>query len=308
MKNVKKMVVTGGAGFIGSHIVDELFKRRFDVHVADVHVVDNLAAGKKENVNPRAVFHEADVRDYDALLDIFDGADVVFHQAALPRVEYSIKHPVETNEVNIGGTLNVLHAAKEAGVRRVVYAGSSSAYGDQEILPLVETMPTNPLSPYGLQKHVGELYARVWSAMHGLETVSLRYFNVYGPGMDPNGAYALVIAKFLKQRADRRPITITGDGEQTRDFTHIKDVVDANLRAAFSDRVGRGEIINIGAGRGVSVGRIAELIGGPVEYIPARLEPKHTAADNSLARKLLGWEPTITIEEGIEELKKQYIT
>jgi len=295
----QKAVVTGGAGFIGSHIVDGLVDEGFDVHV-----VDNLSAGKKENVNKNATLHVVDIRDYDTLASIIDGATYVFHEAAVPRVQYSIENPQETTEVNILGTVNVLKASHDGGVKRVVFAASSSAYGDQETLPLVETMDPMPLSPYGLQKYVGEEYFKLFHTIYGLETVSLRYFNVYGSRFDPEGAYALVIGKFLKMREEGKPMTITGNGEQTRDFTHVQDVVNANLLAARGDKVGKGEVINIGAGQNCSVNRIAELIGGPVEHIEARIEPKDTLSDNTRAKELLGWEPTISIEDGIEALKK----
>lgn len=308
-----KVVVTGGAGFIGSHLADALVERGFVVHV-----IDNLSGGKKENISPDAIFHKIDIRDLKAIKPIIKDARFVFHLAALPRVQYSIEHPEETNEVNVTGTLNILIAAKEGGVKRVIYSASSSAYGDQparttgivqsggKTLPLVETMTPNPKSPYGLQKYVGELYARVFSEVHGLETVSLRYFNVYGPRLNPDGAYALAIGKFLKQRKAGKPLTIWGDGTQTRDFTHVRDVVRANFLAAESKKVGRGEVLNIGAGRNFSVNQLVKLIGGEVVHEPPRIEPHDTLADNSLARKLLGWKPEVALEEGIAELKKLY--
>ncbi|MBX4215892.1 NAD-dependent epimerase/dehydratase family protein [Candidatus Parcubacteria bacterium] len=295
----QKVIVTGGAGFIGSNLTDALVERGFDVQV-----VDNLVGGKREHVNKKATLHEADIRDVEALKPIFKGASCVFHLAALPRVQFSIEHPIESNETNVIGTLNVLVAAKEAGVRRVVYSASSSAYGDQEKLPVTEDMPAMPKSPYGLQKYVGELYCRVWNEIYGLETVSLRYFNVYGNRQSEEGAYALVIAKFMKQKREGKPFTITGDGEQTRDFTHVRDVVAANLLAMESAKVGKSEVINIGAGRNVSVNTIAKLIGGPVEHIAARQEIRHNRADHRLAKRLLGWEPTIAVEEGIKELMR----
>ena len=199
--------------------------------------------------------------------------------------------------------LNVLISATQAKVKRLIYSASSSAYGDQKTMPLHEKLFPNPKSPYGLQKYVGELYCRVWSEVYGLETVSLRYFNVYGPRQSHEGAYALVIAKFLKQISQNEPMTITGDGKQTRDFTNVYDVVRANLFAMKSRKVGRGEVINIGAGNNQSVNRIAELIGGPVKYIPARLEPRNALANNVLAKKLLGWKPKVSIEAGINRLK-----
>lgn len=297
----KKYVVTGGAGFIGSNLIEALVARG-----DDVHVIDNLSGGKRENVHPGAVFHELDVCDYAAIAPIIAGADTVFHLAALPRVQYSIEHPLETNEANVAGTLAVLTAAKDGGVRRIVYSASSSAYGDQETMPLEETMSAHPLSPYGLQKYIGELYCRVFSEVYGLPTVSLRYFNVYGKNQDPEGAYALVIGKFLKQRRDGVPITITGDGEQTRDFTHVRDVVRANILASESPKVGKGEVMNIGAGRNCSVNKLAELIGGPSVHVESRLEPKHTLADTTRAKGLLGWEPEVKLEDGIQELLTEW--
>jgi UDP-glucose 4-epimerase len=293
-----KVVVTGGAGFIGSNLVDALVGQGFVVHV-----IDNLSGGQKENVNPAAKLHVVDITDLAAIQPIVDGAQYVFHLAALPRVQYSIENPGITNKVNIEGTLNILVAAHQAGVKRVIYSASSSAYGDQKVMPLTEDLVANPKSPYALQKYAGELYCKLWSEVYKLPTVSLRYFNVYGPRNSPDGAYPLVIAKFLHQKAQGQPLTITGTGEQTRDFTSVHDVVRANLLAMTSPKVGRGEAINIGAGKNQSINQIAALIGGPIEYIPARIEPLDTLADNKLAKQLLGWEPTITIEQGIAELK-----
>lgn len=294
-----KVIVTGGAGFIGSHIVDALVKEGHDVHV-----IDDLSEGKKENVNPKATLHVASITNLDEMKKLFKGAEYVFHLAAVPRVPYSIEHPLETHGVNVTGTLNVLMASAEAKVKRFIFTSSSSIYGDQPKLPLIESMEAAPKSPYALHKYTGEMYCKTWSEVYGLPTVSLRYFNVYGPRHNHAGAYALVIAKFMHLKKEGKPLTITGDGEQTRDFTHVYDVVSANILAAKSDKVGRGEAMNIGAGKNFSVNQIAKLIGGPVEHIPARLEPKNTLADNSLAKKLLGWEPKVSLEEGIAELKK----
>jgi len=298
MAKKQKVVVTGGAGFIGSHIVDECVRRGWSVHVIDP------GAKGKTYLNKKAKYHKVDLRDLKKIKPIIKGATYVFHLAALPRVQYSIENPIETTEANVIATMNVLIASHEGGVKRVVYSASSSAYGDQPKLPLVEGMRENPKSPYALQKFVGELYARVWSMVYGLETVSLRYFNVYGPRMTPKGSYPLAIALFLEQRKNGKPITITGDGKQTRDFTHVQDVVRANLLAATSKKVGKGEFINIGAGRNISMNKVAELIGGPKTYIPARLEPKNTLAYVGLAKKLLDWSPKVSIEDGIAELKK----
>lgn len=295
----EKVIVTGGAGFIGSNLADALIEQGYEVHI-----IDNMTNGKKENINPKAIFHEVDIVDLEVIKPIFKGASYVFHLAALPRVQYSIENPAETNKANVEGTQNVLIASHEGGVKRVVYSASSSAYGDQEKMPLTEDMPAHPKSPYGLHKYLGELYCRLWTEVYNLPTVSLRYFNVYGPRNNPEGAYALVIAKFIQQRQDEEPMTITGDGEQTRDFTHVRDIVKANLLAMRSEKVGKGEVMNIGAGHNVTINKIAELIGGPAKHIDPRFEPRHTLADHSLAKKLLDWEPTVTIEEGIEELKK----
>ncbi len=301
-RDSKKALVIGGAGFIGSHLVDALLKKNYEVLV-----FDNLSNGKKENVDKRAKIQIGDIRNQADLTKAFktigEGA-VVFHLACLPRVPFSIDFPRESHDANINGTLNVLLAARDAKARRVVYSASSSAYGDQDTLPLIETMKPNPKSPYALQKYAGELYAKVAYDVYGLPTVCLRYFNVYGPRQEPDGAYAQAIPKFLKQAKDGKPITITGDGEQTRDCTHVTDVVSANMLAAESKNVGKGEVINIGSGKSYSVNTMAKLIGGKIEYIPARLEPRNTMADIRLAKKLLGWAPKVTLEKGIAELKK----
>lgn len=301
-KGKAKVVVTGGAGFIGSHLVDALIDRNFDVYV-----VDNLSNGKEDNINKKAKFFKEDIRNLKAIKEIINGAEYIFHLASLPRVQFSIEHPVESHDVNVNGTLNVLIAAKDNGVKKVIYSASSSAYGEQDGMPLREEMAANPISPYGLQKYIGELECKVFNRVYGLPTVSLRYFNVYGPRFNAEGAYALVIGKFLKQKKEGKPLTIVPDGEQTRDFTHVRDAVSANILAMESGNVGKGEVINIGAGRNQSVNKIAAMIGGPTEFCEPRLEPKHTLADNTKAKKLLGWEPKISIEEGIEELKKIYL-
>ena len=295
-----KAVVTGGMGFIGSHIIDALIERGFEVHS-----IDNLAAGKRDDrVNAKATYHEVDIRNYDEIAPIVKDADYVFHEAALPRVQYSIENPIETFEVNVNGLVSVLKAAHDGGIKKVVVASSGSVYGDQDVMPLVESMESQPKSPYGLQKRIGELTCKVWSEVYGLPTISLRYFNVYGSRMDPEGAYALAIAKFIKQRKEGKPMTIWGDGTHSRDFTHVRDVVKANLLAAESS-IGGGEIFNIGAGKNRTVNELAALIGGPTVTEPERLEPAHALADNSKVRTMLKWEPTITLEEGIAELKKE---
>lgn len=298
---MKKAVVTGGAGFIGSNIVAALCEAGWETHI-----IDRDPSFRRATLHTSSVLHELDVRHTDQIIPVMEGADVVFHTAAVPRVPYSVEHPVETTDENITGTVSVLAAAAQAKVRRVVYSASGSAYGEQKTLPLSEDMPANPVNPYGLQKYVGELFAKLWPTIYGVETVSLRYFNVYGPGLDPNGAYALAIGKFLTARKNNEPITIFGDGTVTRDFTHVLDVVRANMLAAESPTVGKGEVINIGAGRNITIKALADLFGGEIVYGPARIEAHDSLADNRKAKELLGWEPTITVEDGVAELKKAF--
>ncbi len=296
----KKAVVTGGAGFIGSNLATSLVKDGWETHIIDIDPSFRRATLPKD-----ATLHEVDVRSTDVIAPIMEGADVVFHTAAVPRVPYSIEHPVETTDQNITGTVSVYAAAARAKVRRVVYSASGSAYGAQDTLPLIETMPANPVNPYGLQKYVGELFAKMFAEIYGIQTVSLRYFNVYGSGMDPNGAYALAIGKFALARKNNEPITIFGDGTITRDFTHVSDVVRANMLAAESPNVGKGEVINIGAGRNISIKALAGMFGGEIKYGPPRIEAHDSRADNRKAKELLGWEPKVMLEDGIAALKKE---
>ncbi len=299
---MKKAVVTGGAGFIGSHLSRALLAAGWDVQV-----VDNLASGKREDVPAGAAFHELDILDTKRLTEVFQDADAVFHLAALPRVTFSIDFPAESHRANIDGTMSVLLAARDAKARRVVYAGSSSSYGDQPTLPFTEDMRPNPLSLYSFQKYAGEELAKLFFKNYGLSAVSLRLFSVYGPGMRPEGGYALAMPKFLSCRKAGKPLPITGDGTNTRDFTHVTDTVAAFLLAAESPSVGSGEVMNIAAGRNISVNALADLIGGEKEYLPPRPgDAKDTYGDNALAGKLLGWKPTVTLEDGVAELKREY--
>ncbi|MBA3047013.1 SDR family oxidoreductase [Patescibacteria group bacterium] len=296
----KKCLVTGGAGFIGSNLVDELIKRG-----DEVVIIDNLSTGKKENINPGAKFYECDMRDLDKIKPLFAGVDYVFHLAAFARVQPSIEDPITANDINLNGTLNVLTAAKDANVKKVIYSASSSVYGDQKTMPLREDMPVHTLSPYGLQKYVGELYCGLFSEIYGLPTVSLRYFNIYGNRQLLEGAYCLVMGIFVRQRLAGEPMTITNDGEQRRDFTSVVDAVRANILAAGSERTGKGEVINIGRGKNYSVNELAKMIGGPTKFGGKRIEPKETLADNSLAKELLGWEPTVELPEWLEGYKRE---
>lgn len=295
-----KIVVTGGAGFIGSHIVDSLVERG-----ADVHIIDNYVAGKREDrINKKATYHEVDIRDYKSLAPIVKGSKYLFHEAALPSVQISIEQPLETFSVNAQGTANVLQSAYEGGVERVIYASTCATYGDQETMPLTENMHTRPKSPYGAQKLMGEVMCRMWSDVYGLPTVSLRYLNIYGPRFNLRGAYTAALGKFILQRLEDKSMTIWGDGTHTRDYTHVSDAVNANLLAMESDKVGTGEVINIGTGRSISVNELAKLIGGPVIHEEGRAESKHVLADISKAKNLLGYEPMISLEKGVKELKE----
>ena len=294
---MEKVVVTGGAGFIGSHLVNRLLDDGFEVSV-----IDNLLSGKKENVDSRAKFFKADIRNEKEIAEVFKDAKYVFHLAAIPSVQYSIENPEETSEVNLLGTINVLNLAKNAGVKRVIYTSSSAVYGDVKSLPTKENDEINPKSPYALQKYAGELYCKLFSEIYGIETVCLRYFNVYGEGQSSVGAYASVIAKFLELNGKKLPLTIFGDGKQTRDFINVSDVARANILAATSDKVGRGESINIGSGKRYSVNEIAKIFGGEIKYLPPRIEPKDSMSDISKAKSLLDWEPNISLEDGLKVL------
>ncbi len=297
-----KFVVTGGAGFIGSNIVDLLIDQGHSVCV-----IDNFSTGKKENCNEKAIYHELDLsieKNFDNIKSIVNGADGLFHLAALPRVQESIENPFLFEKNNTLSTINVLKACSEMQVKRVVYSASSSAYGNTEKLPSKETDPINPISPYAMQKYYGEVCCKMFANVYNIETVSLRYFNVYGERQSLEGAYALVMCVFAKQRLMNQPLTIRGDGEQRRDFTHVKDIARANLLAMQSNNVGKGEVINIGNCDNRSVNQIAEMIGGPTINIDPVVEPRETLADNNKAKQLLNWEPKVIIEEWVPKYKK----
>jgi nucleoside-diphosphate-sugar epimerase len=294
------VLVTGGAGFIGSHLVDALIAAGLRVRT-----IDNFATGRREGVNRAAEVVEADIRDASSIATAFEDVDTVFHVAALPRIPLSIAKPVETHMTNVVGTLNVLIAARDHKVRRVVFSGSSSVYGEQASIPLVETMTPNPLNPYALQKYVGEQYARMFHRLFAMQTITLRYFGVYGPRMPYEGSYVLAIAAFLKARREGRPLNIYGDGEQTRDFTHVSDVVSANM-LAMDCEIADGRAINVGRGENVSVNRIAAMIGGSIVHHEGRAgDMRDTLADRRLAEQILGWRPKVSIEEGIADLLKR---
>lgn len=293
------VLVTGGAGFIGSNLVDALTEKGYLVRV-----IDNFSTGKRENLNPRVELFEADIRNLETIRPAFHGVDYVFHLAALARVQPSIEDPITFNDVNVSGTLNVLVASRDAKVKKVIYSASSSAYGNQKEMPLREQMPTNPLSPYGLQKLIGEEYCRVFSKVYGLPTVCLRYFNVYGPKQLLDGGYSLVTGIFFASRLKNEPLPISGDGNNKRDYTFVGDVANANILAAESD-VSDGRSFNIGRGHNYSVREVAKMFGGDIVYIKPRTEPKETLADNTLALKILGWAPSMDLPIWIGEEKKR---
>ena len=297
---MKKVIVTGGAGFIGSNLVDRLIKNRIEVIV-----IDDLSTGKKENINPKATFYEISLLDLEENFLIGKNIDVVFHLAALARVQPSIEDPLTFNEVNVTGTLKLLFACHKAEVKRVIYSASSSAYGNAEIIPTPETHPTNPLSPYGLQKYIGEQYCKMFSEVYGLDTCSLRYFNVYGERMNLYGAYCLVMGIFAKQMLEGKPLTITNDGNQRRDFTYVGDVVEANILAAKYKENLNGESFNIGNGNNYSVNEVADMFEGMKTYGEKRLEPFQTLADNTKIKKVLGWNPKGDLPLWVEEYKEK---
>ena len=291
---MKKVAVVGGAGFIGSNIVDTLIDKGIEVIV-----LDNLSTGYRKNVNSKAKLVECDIStsSIDFLQKTLAGCEIVFHTAALARVQPSILEPVKFDKVNVNGTVNLLKACVEAGVKRVVYSASSSCYGNCDTFPTPESYPTNPLSPYGLQKYIGELYCKMFSEVYKIDTVCLRYFNVYGERMNFEGAYKLVIAVFAEQYKKGIPLTITNDGNQRRDFTYVKDVVEANILAATHKEELSGEVFNIGNGDNFSVNEVADMFGGEKNYFKFVLEPFQTLADNTKAKLILGWRPKGNLKE-----------
>ena len=294
-----KALVTGGAGFIGSHIVDKLLKMEFEVVV-----LDNFSTGRPENLahyqnNELLSLHQVDIARHDKIESFFSGVDWVFHMAALADIVPSIQHPVPYHHSNVEGTLAILEASRKHGVKRLIYAGSSSCYGIPDTYPTPETAPIRPQYPYALTKNVGEQYVMHWGQVYKLPVVSLRMFNVYGTRSRTSGTYGAVFGVFLAQKLAGKPYTVVGDGTQTRDFTYVTDVAGAFIQAAQSDI--SQEIINIGSGQTYSINRLVELLGGEVVYIPKRPgEPDCTFADIRKARELLRWQPEIGLEQGVE--------
>jgi nucleoside-diphosphate-sugar epimerase len=302
-------LVTGGAGFIGSHLVEELARRG-----ERVRVVDNLSTGKRQNIAhlTSVEFVEGDLADLEVARRAVTGVDYVLHQAAIPSVPRSVQDPITSNRANIDASLNILVAARDAGIKRLVYAGSSSAYGDTPTLPKVETMPTAPLSPYALQKLVAEQYCQIFTRLYGLETVTIRYFNVFGPRQDPSSPYSGVISLFISALCEGGQPTIYGDGEHTRDFTYVANVVDGVLRACTAAGAS-GEVINVATGGRISLNTlfktIRELVNARVEPIYAPPRPgdvKDSQADISKASRVLGYAPIVSFEEGLSRTVAWY--
>ena len=288
MKNIslknKRVLISGNSGFIGGHLVDGLL----NLGIGKIRFADLKTGQDIRYLTPK----------------YYEGVDIVFHLAAQAKIQQSIDRPKWTNSHNVLGTLNVLECARKAGVKRVVYSASSSAYGEQENLPLTEDMTPNPMSPYALQKLVGEYYCKIYSSIYGLETVSLRYFNVFGENMPLNGAYSAAIPIFLDQAKNNKSLTVYG-GKQSRDFTYVKDVVKANILAATSTKVGKGEVINIGSGEKTRIETLAKTISDKIEYLEYRKgEPMYTLADISKAKDLLGYSPSLNVLKWLSDLNK----
>ena len=304
-----RIVITGGAGFIGSNLATELSKEK----ESEVIIVDDLSTGRVSNlekINKNINLVRGSITDLQLLKGIFKDVDYVFHQAAIPSVPRSIKDPIASNNANVNGTLNVLVAAKDCNVKKVIYASSSSVYGDTPELPKREDMVPNPLSPYAVTKLLGEYYCKVFNEVYGLKTISLRYFNVYGPRQDPYSDYAAVIPRFINRVLENKPPVIYGDGEQTRDFTFVKDVVRANIQAMKSDANG---VYNIASGNRISINELANVIMKlmgrnlkPIHEAPREGDIRHSLGDISSAKKTLSYEPQYSVEEGLRRTIKWF--
>ncbi len=311
-----RILLTGGAGFIGSNLLGALLR---DERVSYVAVLDNLATGSIKNIEEylsagNVRFINGDIRNFETCLQACEEVDLISHQAALGSVPRSVKDPLTTNEVNITGTLNVFAAAKEKGIKRVIYAASSSTYGDHPGLPKVEDKIGNPLSPYAVTKYVNELYAKVFSSLYGISFIGLRYFNIFGPKQNPEGPYAAVIPLFINALLQNKPPVINGDGEHSRDFTYVDNAVQANIKALFTDiAAAKSEVYNIACGKQTSLNELFATLrkksGSTLQPVhgPERSgDVKHSLADISKAKEQLGYEPTVSVEEGLERTFEWY--
>jgi UDP-glucose 4-epimerase len=296
-----KCLVTGGAGFIGSNLVDTLIEKGHSVVV-----IDNESASENEKFywNDRAENYKLDICDYNKIEHLFEGVDWVFHLAAQSRIQPAIKNPIKTVRVNCEGTTNILQASRKYKIKKVMYSSTSSYYGLTNEPPLVETMERNCLNPYSVTKVAAEDLFKMYSRLYNLPTVIFRYFNVYGERQPVKGQYAPVVGLFQKMKAEGKPMTVVGDGEQKRDYTHVSDIVSANILAAENDSVGNAEVMNVGTGTNYSVLDLVNLIGGDYVHIPPRLgEARETLADNTKIKKLLNWNPLVKLEDWIKENK-----
>tara|TARA_R110002020_G_scaffold42164_6_gene123860 strand:+ start:388 stop:1281 length:894 start_codon:yes stop_codon:yes gene_type:complete len=296
-----RAIVTGGAGFIGSNIVDELIRRGHQVIV-----IDNESAEENDRFywNNKSKNYKYDICDYEKIEPLFEGVDWVFHLAAQSRIQPAVKNPIKTVRVNCEGTTNILQASRKHKVKKVIYSSTSACYGLINEPPLHEDMKTDCLNPYSVTKVAGEDICEMYTRLFGLKTVIFRYFNVYGERQPTRGQYAPVIGLFKKQKDDGEPMTVVGDGLQTRDYTHVSDVVNANILAAENDGVGDCELMNIGSGKSYSVMDLVKIIDGEYIYIPPRVgESRHTLADTSRAQNLLDWSPKVNLENWLEENK-----
>ena len=306
---MKKVLVTGGAGFIGSTLVDKLIDKNIDVVI-----VDNLSSGKEKNINPKAQFFKGDLnhKTFDGykhyntktksledttLLHILKDVDTVFHLAATPQVQYSIENPTDNN--NLTSTINILEASHKSGVKRVIFSSSSAVYGNPKYTPIDENHPIQTLSPYALHKLVGEQYCKLYSLVYGLDTVCLRYFNAYGNRMPNEGAYRSVISVFMEQYKNKEPLNIVNDGEQRRDFVHVNDIVNANIRCAGNKNNFNADVFNVGTGKAYTVNEIADMFGGDKKYGEKRIEPKDSIAENAKINLDLDWQPLGNLKEWI---------
>ena len=306
---MKKVLVTGGAGFIGSTLVDKLIDKNIDVVI-----VDNLSSGKEKNINPKAQFFKGDLnhKTFDGykhyntktksledttLLHILKDVDTVFHLAATPQVQYSIENPTDNN--NLTSTINILEASYKSGVKRVILSSSSAVYGNPKYTPIDENHPIQTLSPYALHKLVGEQYCKLYSLVYGLDTVCLRYFNAYGDRMPNEGAYRSVISVFMEQYKNKEPLNIVNDGEQRRDFVHVNDIVNANIRCGGNKNNFNADIFNVGTGKAYTVNEIADMFGGDKKYGEKRIEPKDSIAENAKINLDLDWQPLGNLKEWI---------
>lgn len=301
MKMENRSIITGGAGFIGSHLVEKLLGKNHQVIV-----IDNFSSGRPENLahlknNKNLVIYNQDVSDFNTIAPLFENIDNVFHLAALADIVPSIENPLKYHKANVDGTIAVLEAARLAKVKRFIYAASSSCYGIPDTYPTLESAPIRPMYPYALTKNIGEQYVMHWHQLYDLPAVSLRLFNVFGPRARTSGTYGAVFGVFLAQKLAGKPFTIVGDGKQTRDFTYVTDVAGAFVKAAESDI--SGEIFNVGSDGTYSVNELVSLLGGEVTYIPKRPgEPDCTFADITKIQKTMGWKPTVTFKEGVRQM------